>query len=160
MEKELECLYSFRDATFIVKTVLIQKLGALKVGQEWTSDLLKKLILLASDDTIQGLSILGGEPLCDENFTGVKNIAMEFRGHDKKKNKDIWLWTGYEFEDIYNDPQKRTILEYIDYMICGQFIDEQKNLKLKWAGSDNQRWIDVKKSLEEGKVVLAGNMLD
>lgn len=129
-------------------------------GKEFTPDTLTTILNLCSKDYINGLSILGGEPLCDENFTGVKNIVMTFKGNGLTKAKDIWLWTGYEFEDIYNDPVKKEILVYLDYMICGQFIDEKKNLNLKWAGSENQRWIDVNKSLEKGKAVLAGNMLD
>lgn len=129
-------------------------------GKEFTPETLIKLKELCEKDYIKGLSILGGEPLCDENFEDVKELACFFKLNATTKDKDIWLWTGYEFEDIFNDPVKVEILLYVDYMICGQFIDEQKNLNLKWAGSNNQRFIDVHKSLVEGKAVLAGNMLD
>jgi anaerobic ribonucleoside-triphosphate reductase activating protein len=129
-------------------------------GKEFTPETLKTLIGLCSDDKIKGLSILGGEPLCDENFDTVKEIAIAFKINATTKDKNIWLWSGYEFEDIYNDLHKREILNYVDYIVCGQFVEEKKNLKLKWAGSDNQRWISCKKSLEEGKAVLAGNMID
>lgn len=122
-------------------------------GKEFTPETLQRLIQLCENDNIQGLSILGGEPLCDENFKDVKDIACVFKINAKTKNKDIWLWTGYEFEDIFNDPIKNKILLYIDYIVCGQFKTEQKNLKLKWAGSSNQRLIDVKKSLEENKTI-------
>lgn len=122
--------------------------------------MLKTVILLCEDSKIKGLSILGGEPLCDENFQDVKELAYVFKTNVGTKNKDIWLWTGYEFEDIYNDPVKKSILPAIDYMICGRYVDERRNLKLKWAGSDNQRFIDVQKSLAVGRTVLAGDMLD
>ena len=129
-------------------------------GQEWTPETLKTVILLCEDIKIKGLSILGGEPLCDENFQDIKELAMVFKTNAKTKNKDIWIWTGYEFEDILNDPVKREILPAVDYMICGQYIDEKRNLKLKWAGSENQRFIDVQKSIAVGRTVLAGDMLD
>lgn len=129
-------------------------------GKEFTPETLKTIIDLCSKDYIKGLSILGGEPLCDENFNDVKDLACIFKINATTKDKDIWLWTGYEFEDIYNDPIKREILIYLDYIVCGRFIDEKKNLNLKWAGSENQRWIDVQKSLAVGRTTLAGNMLD
>ena len=129
-----------------------------KGGKEFTPETLIKLRELCEKDYIKGLSILGGEPLCNENFKDVKEIAGFFKINATTKDKDIWLWTGYEFEDICNDPEKKEILLYIDYMICGQFVDEKKNLNLKWAGSDNQEWIDVQKSLAVGKKTLAGNM--
>ena len=126
--------------------------------KEFTSQTLKTLLDLCSKDTVKGLSILGGEPLNEENFIGVLEIVKEFRNKEKLKNKDIWLWTGYEIEDILSSEKKKEILKYLDYVVCGQFIEEEKNLKLKWAGSNNQRWIDVKSTLKENKVILAGKM--
>lgn len=129
-----------------------------EAGKEFTSQTLKTLLDLCSKDTVKGLSILGGEPLNEENFIGVLEIVKEFRNKEKLKNKDIWLWTGYEIEDILSSEKKKEILKYLDYVVCGQFIEEEKNLKLKWAGSNNQRWIDVKSTLKENKVILAGKM--
>lgn len=129
-----------------------------EAGKEFTSQTLKTLLDLCLKDTVKGLSILGGEPLNEENFIGVLEIVKEFRNKEKLKNKDIWLWTGYEIEDILSSEKKKEILKYLDYVVCGQFIEEEKNLKLKWAGSNNQRWIDVKSTLKENKVILAGKM--
>lgn len=129
-----------------------------EAGKEFTSQTLKKLLDLCLKDTVKGLSILGGEPLNEENFIGVLEIVKEFRNKEKLKNKDIWLWTGYEIEDILSSEKKKEILKYLDYVVCGQFIEKEKNLKLKWAGSNNQRWIDVKSTLKENKVILAGKM--
>lgn len=129
-----------------------------EAGKEFTSQTLKTLLDLCLKDTVKGLSILGGEPLNEENFIGVLEIVKEFRNKEKLKNKDIWLWTGYEIEDILSSEEKKEILKYLDYVVCGQFIEEEKNLKLKWAGSNNQRWIDVKSTLKENKVILAGKM--
>ena len=129
-----------------------------EAGKEFTSQTFKTLLDLCLKDTVKGLSILGGEPLNEENFIGVLEIVKEFRNKEKLKNKDIWLWTGYEIEDILSSEKKKEILKYLDYVVCGQFIEEEKNLKLKWAGSNNQRWIDVKSTLKENKVILAGKM--
>lgn len=129
-----------------------------EAGKEFTSQTLKTLLDLCLKDTVKGLSILGGEPLNEENFIGVLEIVKEFRNKEKLENKDIWLWTGYEIEDILSSEKKKEILKYLDYVVCGQFIEEEKNLKLKWAGSNNQRWIDVKSTLQENKVILAGKM--
>ena len=124
-------------------------------GKEFTSQTLTLLLDLCSNPTRKGLSILGGEPLNDENYSGVLEIVKAFRKDERLSGKDIWLWTGYEIEDILNDKSKKEILNYLDYIICGQFIEEQKNLRLKWAGSKNQRWIDVKATLaqEKGKII-------
>lgn len=124
-------------------------------GKEFTSQTLTLLLDLCSNPTRKGLSILGGEPLNDENFPEVLNIAKAFKTDPRLQGKDIWLWTGYEIEDILDNKDKKEILEYVDYIICGQFIEDKKNLKLKWAGSKNQRWIDVKATLaqEKGKII-------
>lgn len=127
-------------------------------GKEFTSQTLTLLLDLCSNPTRKGLSILGGEPLNDENFPEVLNIAKAFKTDPRLQGKDIWLWTGYEIEDILNNKNKKEILNYLDYIICGQFIEEQKNLRLKWAGSNNQRWINVKETLKNGSPILAGNM--
>ena len=118
-------------------------------GKEFTSQTLKTLLDLCVKPTRNGLSILGGEPLNNENFPGVMKIVKAFREDKRLEKKDIWLWTGYEIEDILNDKTKKEILKYLDYVICGQFIEEQKNLRLKWAGSKNQRWIDIKATLAQ-----------
>ena len=127
-------------------------------GKEFTSQTLTLLLDLCSNPTRKGLSILGGEPWNDENFPEVLNIAKAFKTDPRLQGKDIWLWTGYEIEDILNNKNKKEILNYLDYIICGQFIEEQKNLRLKWAGSNNQRWINVKETLKNGSPILAGNM--
>lgn len=127
-------------------------------GKEFTHNTLATLLDLCSNETRKGLSILGGEPLNDENYQGVLDIAKEFKEYKHTKNKDIWLWTGYEIENILWNDEKKEILQYVDYIVCGPFIEKEKNLKLKWAGSNNQRWIDVKETLRNNRPILAGKM--
>ena len=74
-------------------------------------------------------------------------------------DKDVWCYTGYLFDrDVLGDMCKKSeitkeLLTYIDILVDGEFVAEQKNLKINFRGSDNQRIIDVKKSLETGEVV-------
>ena len=67
---------------------------------------------------------------------------------------EIWLWSGYTYDEIISNPRRKEILEQVDVLIDGPFKAEMKNLSLKYRGSENQRVIDVKKSLQENKVVL------
>ena len=129
-------------------------------GKEFTSETLNTLMKLCDDNKIKGLSILGGEPMHPNNRETVVDIMRAFKY--RFPNKDIWMWTGYTLEKLLaeNDDDVKSMLIYLDYMVDGQFVNEKKNLNLKWAGSDNQRWIDIQESMKQGEIVLAGNMLD
>lgn len=103
---------------------------------------------------IQGITFSGGHPLEPENFETVLNLAKEIK--EKFPTKDIWLYTGYLYEELYYRRISRILL-YIDVLIDGEFIEEQKDLTLKWRGSTNQRVIDVKETLKQGKIILYCN---
>ena len=85
---------------------------------------------------------MGGEPLNERNVDGVIEICKAFR--EKFPDKSIWLWSGYTYESL-NDNQRR-VLDYLDVLVDGQFVDELKDFRLKYRGSSNQRVIDAKKS--------------
>lgn len=121
-------------------------------GKEFTTAEIQKIIELADKDYIAGLSILGGEPLHNNNVDEVFHIVATFK--EKFPNKDIWLWTGFKFEDAIKDSKRKSILCNIDVLIDGQFEEDKKDLTLKWRGSSNQRVIDCKKSLAENKIIL------
>ena len=125
-------------------------------GKEFTEETLSTLMKLCESDKIRGLSILGGEALHENNLDGVLEIVETFKA--KYPNKDIWLWSGFKFEEAIKNEKRKRILENIDYMIDGQFEFPQRDLKLKWAGSRNQRFINVKESLKANEVILAGEM--
>ncbi len=126
-------------------------------GKEFTPDTLESLLNLCEKDYIKGLSILGGEPLHPKNRETVVDIMRAFKF--KFPKKDIWCWTGYTIENLLaeNDEDIKSMLIYLDYLVDGQFIEEKKNLNLKWSGSDNQRVIDIKNSMESGILVLKEN---
>ena len=118
-------------------------------GTEFTNDIIDKVLDLCNKDYIVGLSILGGEPLHPKNIEGTTLLAKKFK--EKFKDKTIWVWSGFLYD---RDLEDKEILNYIDVLVDGQFKEELHNPKLKWCGSSNQRVIDVKKSIEENKIVL------
>ena len=98
---------------------------------------------------ISGVTFSGGDPLYFSNRSEVLDLAKEIRsifGDDKT----IWLYTGYLWEDIKDIPG----IEVIDVIVDGRFIKELAEINYPWAGSTNQRIIDVKKSIELGTVIL------
>ena len=71
----------------------------------------------------------------------------------EETNKPIWLWSGYKFEEIITNPKRLELLKEVDILIDGKFELDKRDIMLKYRGSANQRVIDVKKSLEEGKII-------
>lgn len=162
-------------------------------GKEWNEEIEKRFIELISKPYIKRVSILGGEPLADENLELTFNIIALIYGVCEQYNREImvWIYTGYTFEKIYNiqnidnnsaiNPiiewmsgktqlsldeslsksaqqwMRNTILEYCDYLVDGRFEIDKQDLtysKVKFAGSTNQRIIDIQKTLEKGEIVL------
>ena len=103
-----------------------------------------------------GFTILGGEPMEEENqaepLPFLERIKRELPG------KDIWIYSGYTWEELTKRHSKTTdrILALTDILIDGEFVEAQKDLKLRFRGSANQRIIDVQRSLETGSVVISG----
>ena len=119
-----------------------------KAGKEFNDEVINKVLDLASLPHIVGLSILGGEPMHPNNREGTIKLAKAFK--KRYPNKDIWVWSGYLFDELKDIEG----LSYIDTLVDGRFLLEKANPTLKFRGSSNQRIIDVKKSLKENKTVL------
>ncbi len=117
-------------------------------GLEFNDLVIDHILELANKPYIKGLSMLGGEPMHPKNIEGSTKLAKKFK--EKFQDKTIWSWTGYNFSDI----KDKEIFKYIDVLVDGQFIESESDPTLKWKGSKNQRVIDVKKSLKNGKIVL------
>ena len=113
-------------------------------GKEFTKETCDKFMKLVNRPFIKRVSILGGEPLAKENVDDVCNVLKQI------KDKQIWVYTGHTFETVKN----YDIVKYIDYLVDGKYVDELRDLRLKFRGSSNQRIIDVQKSLKENKVIL------
>lgn len=99
-------------------------------------------------DYISGITLSGGDPFFMGNREDILNLIKEIK--QKHPNKTIWSYTGYEWEDVKDLEH----MNYIDVILVGKFEQSRLNLGAKWVGSDNQRVIDVKKSLETDTVVL------
>lgn len=87
----------------------------------------------------RGLSLLGGEPL--SKLSDNRKQAIEFAREVKEKfpDKDIWIWSGYTLEEIQADVTMKDILKYVDVLVDGPFVEEQKDLSIPFRGSRNQR---------------------
>ncbi len=118
-------------------------------GKEFTSDTIARVLELGEKEYIVGLSILGGEPMHPKNREGTLKLARAFK--EKFPNKTVWVWSGFLFD---KDLKEEKDLQYIDVLVDGRYVDELHNPLLKYRGSENQRVIDVQKSLKSKKVVL------
>lgn len=116
--------------------------------EEFNEDTIKKVLDLCDKNEIRGLSILGGEPLHPKNIDGTTLLAKKFK--EKYKDKDLWVWTGF----LYDDIKDKEIMKYIDVLVDGQYKSDLYNPTLMWKGSSNQRVIDIKKSISNNKIVL------
>ena len=130
-------------------------------GKEWNEEIKNKFLQLIDKPFIIRISFLGGEPLAYENLPDIYDLIKEIK--TKFPNKDIWIYTGYELSigdfdtsvDICwdNGLLRNFILAMCDVVVDGPFIKEQRDLTLKFAGSSNQRLIDVKETLKQNKSV-------
>ena len=126
-------------------------------GREFTEKDIDYIINLMDNDYISGLSILGGEPLELVNQKGLVPLVNKVK--EKFPDKDIWCYTGYDFEkDVLGNMIPRfeftkDFFKKIDIVVDGQFVEEKKLTDLKFRGSYNQRKIDVQKSLETNSLV-------
>ena len=108
-------------------------------------------------DYIEGLSLLGGEPLEPKNQEGLLPLVKKVK--EKFPNKNIWCYTGFDFEkDVMgtmakNSETTRELLKYIDVVVDGKFEEDKKDLKLQFRGSSNQRILDVQESLKSGNII-------
>lgn len=118
-------------------------------GDPWTQKETDEVIEDLKLDEVRGLTILGGEP-----FQNEVDLLEVLRDIKKEVQKDIWIFSGYAYEEILKDQDKKKLLEECDVLVDGRFVEALKDLNLRFRGSSNQRIIDVQKSLESNEVVL------
>ncbi|WP_071025786.1 anaerobic ribonucleoside-triphosphate reductase activating protein [Peptoniphilus raoultii] len=124
-------------------------------GNIWTDKETNLIIDYLKLDEINGLTILGGEPF--QNTKDLIDIVEKIR---EKSSKSIWIYSGYSYEQIYADPLKKRLVELCDVLVDGLFINDLKDLRLKFRGSSNQRIIDIKKSRENNKVITIDEFMN
>ena len=126
-------------------------------GEEYTKDVENKIIESLAPDYIDGISILGGEPFEVENQKDLVILLQKIKNIYPKKT--VWIYSGFTFEEIKNGSRAsglyaNELLSLCDVLVDGRFIEAQKNISLKFRGSENQRIIDVQKTLQNGSVEL------
>lgn len=118
-------------------------------GNPWTRKETDEVIEDLKLDEVKGLTVLGGEP-----FQNEVDLLQVIRDIKKEVQKEIWIFSGYTYEEILKDQDKKKLLEECDVLVDGRFVEALKDLSLRFRGSSNQRIIDIKKSLEANEVVL------
>ena len=108
---------------------------------------------IKENSILSGVTISGGEPLCPENISYVNKFIERVK--KEKPEFNIWCYTGYTLEELKNRNDNITAktLNNIDVLVDGRFIESRKNTELKFRGYDNQRILDIKKCLNENKII-------
>lgn len=128
-------------------------------GKEYTKETADEILDLLHPEWMTRLSILGGEPLCPANYTEL--IKLTYLAHEENKDKPgfkVWMWTGRTYEslmaEIESEPDRKNphplalVLKNVDYLVDGPFVQDKKDLTLKWRGSSNQRIIALNGNAE------------
>lgn len=129
-------------------------------GTPFTDETVEEILCAAAPSFMSGLSLLGGEPFEPENQEALLSLLRAFRARFPQKT--VWCYTGFLFEELLagkvGDPATvRAMLEHMDVLVDGKFVEELKNPALLFRGSSNQTIVDVPRSLQSGeKVPLAG----
>lgn len=127
-------------------------------GKEYTKETEDQLIQMLTNPNIQGLTLLGGDPFEPSNQRTL--ITLLRRVKQELPTKDIWAYTGFVYEqDLLEGQRKHTevtdeMLSYIDVLVDGPFVIDEKDISLYFRGSTNQRVIDMPKTLKSGNVVI------
>lgn len=130
-------------------------------GEPFTEETEKKLLEMLKPDYINGLTLLGGEPMEPQNQRALVPFLKRVR--EAYPNKNIWCFTGFTYEVLKTDgshPRCEVtdeMLSLIDVLVDGRYVDELKDLTLQFRGSSNQRLIDMVKTRENGEVTLLPN---
>lgn len=123
-------------------------------GKPFTQETIDTILAMLKPSYIRGLTLLGGEPFEPQNQSAVVELLRQIKAVYPQKS--IWAFSGYLFDrDILSGRLGDTseYLSYLDVLVDGPFVEAKKNLSLRFRGSENQRFIDVKKSLAEGKLI-------
>lgn len=139
------CSLFVQGCHFHCKNCFNQSTWDFNGGKEWTKDTKEKFLELVNRPYITRVSILGGEPLADENIEDVSDLISQI-----PLNKKVWLYTGYVYENM--DSDRKLVSNSVDVLVDGQYVDELKDMNLPFRGSSNQRLIDIKKTLDSFKI--------
>ena len=130
---------------------------AFDYGQPYTQQTEDEILALLRPTYIRGLTLLGGEPMEPDNQRALLHLLQRVR--TELPQKDVWCYSGYTLEQLTGQSRARCevtdeLLTMIDVLVDGEFVEEKRNISLKFRGSENQRLIDLPATLKQGTVVL------
>ncbi len=133
---------------------------AFDYGAPFTDEVREEIFATFKISVVKGLTVLGGEPMEPENQEGLLPFLREFKA--RFPDKTLWLYTGNLYEELTGVPGSHPkclpitaeILSYVDILVDGRFIEEEKRLGLRFRGSQNQRIIDMNKTRKTGEIVI------
>lgn len=129
-------------------------------GNPFTYEAKEELLSALNNPSVRGLTILGGEPMEPENQEGLLPLLREFKSRFPEKN--VWVYTGNLYEELIGDRGEHPkhlkiteeLLSYVDILVDGRFVKEEKSLGLRFRGSSNQRIIDMQKTRKNGVLTI------
>ena len=130
-------------------------------GEPFTKDVEDRLVSMLAPEYIDGLTLLGGEPFEPSNQRALLPFVRRVR--ERYPDKTIWMYSGFTYEEMTREgthphcEATLPLLDLIDVLVDGRFVEKLKNLSLRFRGSSNQRLIDMKKTLADGEIVLWEN---
>lgn len=123
-----------------------QEAQSFEYGEPFNSTVAGEIFKALSPEYISGLTILGGEPLDPLNVAQVTALARVYKFLFREKS--LWIYTGYKYEDV----QDLEIMDFVDVLVDGRFLEDQKDISLQFRGSRNQRLIDVPETKRSGAI--------
>lgn len=116
-------------------------------GKEFTEETIERIEKLLDRDFVDGLTLSGGDPLFPQNRLEITKLCKRIK--EKFPQKTIWLYTGYEYEEV----KTLEVFDYVDVVVDGPFKIDLRDVSLAFRGSPNQRIIDIKKTKELNRIV-------
>ena len=126
-------------------------------GEKYTEEVEEKVLTALSKPEIQGLSLLGGEPLYPANLRAILQLLRKMK--ERLHKKDIWCYSGYTYEELLSREGEEKeeldeLFSYLTVLVDGRFIEAEKDITLLFRGSKNQRLILVEETRRRGEVIL------
>lgn len=129
-----------------------------EAGKEFTDEQEETILNIIKSSHIKRITFLGGEPLIERNLSLLDRLVRKMR--EVKPELKIWFFSGNVYENLIKDERVKNILQIADVLVDGPYMDDKKNFKLRFRGSENQRIIDLQKTFSEGKVILREDLME